>query len=247
MIVDAHAHLGWDQVFDHDFREDALLESQERNGIDVTLVQPATAHDLPTVQRYHDAIADLARRFPGHFFGIANPNPHLAGDAYETEVRRCVQELGFVGIKLHPMAHAVNPAGHAGRRVFALAQDLGVPVIVHTGSGIPWSAPALIDPAASERPGLKIVLAHAGAMILAGEAGQLAARRPNVYLECTWSASHTVQEWCRRFGPQRLLFGSDHAENAPVELAKFRSIGFSDEELGWMLGGTAASVFGLRG
>jgi len=245
MIIDAHAHLGYDEIFDEDFTEAELLESQARNGIDVTLVQPAIVHDLPTVQRYHDDIAELTRRFPGRFYGIANPNPHLTGAAYETEVRRCVTGLGFVGIKLHPFAHAVNPTGRHGRRVFALADALQVPVIVHTGSGIPWSAPSLLGAIADAHPNLKVVVAHAGAMVLAGEAGQLAARHANVYLETSWTGGFLVREWVHQFGARRVIFGSDHADNAATELAKFRSIGLTEDELACSLGDAPAAIFGI--
>lgn len=245
MIVDAHAHLGFDHVFDHDFTEADLVEGQERDGIGLSLVQPATAHDLETVQHYHNAIADLARRLPGRFRGIANPNPHLPGDAYEREVRRCTEELGFAGIKVHPAAHAVNPLGRDGRRAFALADSLGVPAIVHTGSGLPWAAPALLEPIATAHPHLRLVVAHAGAMFMAAEAALLAERHANVYLECTWTAGFLVREWVRRLGAHRVLFGSDHADNAATELAKFRTAGLTAEELDWTLGRTAATVFGL--
>ena len=245
MIVDAHAHLGYDQVFDVDFTADDLLRSQAANGIDVTLVQPATAHDLETVQRYHDAIADLAARHPGRFRGIANPNPHLTGDCYARELERCVGDLGFVGVKLHPAAHALNPAGRAGRAAFELVHALGVPVMVHTGSGIPWSAPSLLGPLARQYPMMPIVVAHAGGMILAGEAGQLAAEHPNVYLECSWVGGFVVLGWARELGASRLMLGSDHAENAATELTKFRTAGLTADELAWALGGTAAAVFRL--
>jgi predicted TIM-barrel fold metal-dependent hydrolase len=245
MIVDAHAHLGLDQVFDADFTAEALLAAQEANGIDVTLVQPATAHDLPTVQRYHDAIAELAARHPGRFRGIANPNPHLTGDDYARELERCVHGLGFVGVKLHPTAHALNPVGRDGRRAFELTRALGVPVMVHTGSGIPWSAPSLLGAAAQTYPDLPIVVAHAGGMILAGEAGQLAAAHPNVFLECSWVGGFHVLEWARELGAHRLLFGSDHGENAATELTKFRTAGLTAGELTWALGGTATKLFGL--
>ena len=245
MIVDAHAHLGYDEIYDHDFTEAALVEGQARDGIDMTLVQPATVHDEGSARRYHDAIADLAARYPGRFRGIANPNPHLPGDAYERELRRCRDDLGFVGLKLHPAAHAVNPIGRHGRRAFALAEDLGWPVIVHTGAGIPWAAPALLEAISAAQPSLKIVVAHAGAMILAAEAFALAQRHPNVYLECSWTAGFLVHTWAHALGAQRLLFGSDHAENAPTELTKFRTAGLTDEELHWCLGNTAATVFGL--
>lgn len=245
MIVDAHAHLGRDQVFDVNFTADELLASQEANGIDVTLVQPASAHDLETVQRYHDAIADLAASHPGRFRGIANPNPHLTGDQYARELERCIGDLGFVGVKLHPTAHALNPTGRDAQAAFELIHALGVPVMVHTGSGIPWSAPSLLGPAARLYPSLPIVVAHAGAMVLSGEAGLLAAEYPNVYLECSWVGGFQVLAWARALGANRLMLGSDHAENAATELAKFRTAGLDSDDLAWALGGTAARVFRL--
>lgn len=246
MIVDAHAHLGYDEVFDVDFTAKALIEGQRQNGIDVTLVQPATCHGLKDVQRQHDAVARLAQRSPGRFRGIANPNPHLPAKQYERELRRCVEKLGFIGVKMHPMAHAVNPTGRDGLRVFALAAEMGLPVIVHTGNGIPWSAPALLEPVVSRHRRLKLVIAHAGGMILAGEAGQLAERHEKVFLECSWTGGFLVEHWAKTLGGQRLLFGSDHAENAATELTKFRTAGLSDDQLAWALGRTAARVFGLN-
>jgi predicted TIM-barrel fold metal-dependent hydrolase len=245
MIIDAHAHLGFDDIFDEAFTAEELLTSQRNNGIDVTLVQPATAHDLTTVRGYHDAIAELAAAHPRRFYGIANPNPHLPDDAYELEVQRCVEKLGFRGIKLHPLAHAVNPVGRHGRRVFALASRLGVPVMVHTGSGLPWSAPSLLLPLAEAYPTLPIIVAHAGGMICAGEAGQLAERCPNVYLEPSWTGGFLVREWVNTLGAHRVLFGSDHAGNAATELAKYRTIGLTPVELSWVLGETAARLFRL--
>ncbi len=239
MIVDVHAHLGFDEVFDHDFTESELIESQEANAIDVTLVQPSLVHDLEAVKRYHDAIADLAARFAGRFYGMANPNPHLPGDEYEKEVRRCVGDLKFVGVKLHPFAHGVNPVGRHGRRVFALAAELDVPVMVHTGAGIPWSAPALMASVAREHPDLRIVLAHSGAMILAGEAIAVAREHENVYLEASWTGGFLVRGWVKELGAGRVMFGSDHADNAATELVKFRSIGLTEGELALVLGGAA--------
>ena len=245
MIVDAHAHLGFDEIFDVDFTAAELLACQQQNEIAVTLVQPAAVHDLPTVQQYHDAIADLARRYPGHYYGIANPNPHLPGDDYAREIRRCINELGFRGIKIHPTAHAVNPLGRHGRRVFEIAAEMHVPVIIHTGAGIPWSAPSLLASAADSDPELPIILAHSGMMVLAGEAALLAEQHPNVYLECSWTGGFLVRAWVQAFGASRILFGSDHADNAATELTKFRTCGLNHDELAWAMGGTAAQLFGI--
>lgn len=247
MIVDAHAHLGYDHVFDKDFLATELLDAQAANGIDATLVQPGTAHDLDTVRQQHDAIAELARRYPGRFYGIANPNPHLPDADYAAEVARCVETLGFVGIKLHPLAHAVNPLGRSGRRLFALAADRGLPVMVHTGVGLPWAAPALLDRVCREHPTMRIVVAHAGGGICAAEAFELAARHPNVTLEGSWAAGHFLQHAIAELGADRVVFGSDHAENVPIELAKYRGLGLDAARLALVLGGNARRVFGLPG
>ena len=49
-VIDAHAHLGFDAVFDVDFTEQSLLDAQQSNGIDLTLVQPPTVHDLDGIK-----------------------------------------------------------------------------------------------------------------------------------------------------------------------------------------------------
>jgi predicted TIM-barrel fold metal-dependent hydrolase len=177
---------------------------------------------------------------------MANPNPHLPHDAYEREVERCVRDLGFVGVKLHPLAHAVNPRGRHGCRVFDVAAGLGVPVMVHTGLGIPWSAPSLLDGPAERYPELPLIVAHAGGGIFAGEAAALAARFPNVYLECSWAAGFFIRHLVEVAGADRLMFGSDHADNACVELAKLRSLGLDPADLARILGQTARIVWGIE-
>jgi len=246
MIIDTHAHLGKDKVFDEEFGEEELIEAQKRNGINITIVQPATVNSIEDVKKQHDRIFELCKRYPGRFYGMANPNPHLPENIYEVELRRCISKLKFVGVKLQPFAHAVNPLGHDGRKVFSLAAKLRVPVMVHTGSGIPWSEPSLLHPIAEEYSTVKIIVAHAGMMVFASEAAYLTKKHVNVFLECSWTAGFLIKEWIKCIGKDRIMFGSDHADNAAVELIKYRSIGLTNEEIDWALGKTAKSVFRLK-
>jgi hypothetical protein len=48
-----------------------------------------------------------------------------------------------------------------------------------------------------------------------------------------------------KFGAGRVLWGSDHLTNMPVEWVKYRSIGLGEDELAGVLGGTARAVFPL--
>ncbi len=243
MIIDAHAHLGYDYVFEEDFTLEKLLSNREKNGVEVSIVQPGTTFSLKTVINQHNFIADLSEKMAGRIFGMANPNPHLPTAKYRKELVRCVDDLGFVGVKLHPLAHAVNPILSAGRRVFETASDLGIPVMVHTGAGVPWALPSAIVPMALEFPNLKIILAHSGSAIFSNEASLAAKLCPNVFLETSWLPSTSIYGFCKTFGSNRVMFGSDHSENIASELAKYRTMGLTDEEIEWCLGKTAMEVF----
>jgi len=68
-IIDVHSHLVYDQVFDHDFLGEELVAAQERNGVDITIVQPASCVALDTVR------AALPRPVLWH----GEPEPTFAG------------------------------------------------------------------------------------------------------------------------------------------------------------------------
>ncbi len=243
MIIDTHTHLGYDYVYEEDFNLKDLLDNMERNKVDISIVQPGTVLDLDTAIAQHNAIAALSEDMPGRIFGMANPNPHMPKDTYRKELERCINDLGFVGVKLNPPAHAVNPSQSVGRKVFEAALDLAVPIMVHTGSGIPWSLPSVLIPIARDFPDLSIILAHSGGSMFASEAALAAQLSPNIHLEASWLPGFTVRRLCRTLGADRIMFGSDHGDNVATELTKFRSIGLTDEELELCLGKTAAKVF----
>ncbi|MBA7704978.1 hypothetical protein ES703_113801 [subsurface metagenome] len=246
MIIDAHVHLGHDRVFDEEQSEKEILSVMNANGVDVAIVQPMV--DTPTIdvaQEIHNRVAEMSRQNPNRILGMISINPHLKEKEFEEEATRCVQKLGFVGIKLTPIAHACNPLSKDGIRVFERANGLGIPVMVHTGSGIPFALPSLVMPVAKRFPQLKIVLAHAGGNISAGEALIVAQECENIFLEPSWVAIHIIQKWIKPIGAKRIMFGSDMLENCPVELAKFRSMGLSEEELQQCLYKTAKDFFNL--
>ena len=157
-----------------------------------------------------------------------------------------VRDLGFVGIKLNPMQHLTSPMMANADKVFRTAAELGVPVIVHTGLGAPWSQPALCIPPARRYPDLPIVLAHAGFAIYTDEAFVAASECTNIYLDPSWCMIGSLQFFVRELGAERILFGSDWPSNLPVELAKYRAASLSDKQLAACLGGTAARIFQLE-
>jgi len=246
MIIDVHAHLGWDYTFDEDFTLQELVDKMRDMEVDVQVVQPGSCHSIEAAREQHDGIADLCREYPGHFFGMANPSPHLDERVYHREIDRCVEELGFVAVKLHPMAFGVRPGSRSGRKAFEAARRHGIPLMVHTGSGVPFAGSVELLAPAEEYADVTLVMAHCGQIVLANEAAAVLRRCPNVYGDTSWSPGFLLREWTRAFGP-RLMLGSDHADNTGTELAKIHTSGFTPQEQEAVLHQTALEVFNLQG
>jgi len=240
MIIDVHCHLGWDYTFDEGFAREQLIRKMEK--VDIQIVQPGTTHNLADARKQHDDIAALCKEFPGRFYGMAAPNPHLPAGQYEDEIARCVKELGFIGIKMHAYGAAVHPNGTAGRRVLSEGRKHNVPVMIHTGSGMPFASPINALNAAKDFPDVPIVLAHLGAILLADEIDFIFEQCPNVYGDASWAPSYIVRRLIRAYG-DRLMLASDHGDNLETELEKIATIGLTKEEQDGILYKAAAKVY----
>ena len=244
MIIDGHAHLGSCRAFDTTVTAEELLRTMDQNGVDSSIVLPLPVP--PDYRTAHDDIAALAGRHPGRIYGVASLNPHVDDDEYFAEVRRCVRDLGFVGLKLHPLGHACAPTARDATKVFETARALRIPLIVHTGIGAPWALPSLVIPRAQKYPDVKIVLAHAGGYVYTAEAYVAATICPNIYLETSWCGPHRIREMAEALGPERVMFGADLPANVPTELTKYRTGGLSPEAQEICLGRSARAVFGIE-
>jgi uncharacterized protein len=242
-VVDAHAHLGECCVFGLTSTAEALIRRMDESGIDATIVQPYPGAN--EAAKVHDRIATLGEKHPNRFFGIASVSPHGNRDAYRREVERCIKELKFVGVKLHTIGHGVSPLSEDGDFVFATGHELGVPVMVHTGPGIPFALPSLCIPAARKYPGLKIILAHAGFAVFSAEAQVAASVCGNLYLETSWCIGEDIGWMISTIGAERVMLGADLPSNVPVEVAKYKALDLEPAVYNQVMGGTAISVFKL--
>jgi predicted TIM-barrel fold metal-dependent hydrolase len=242
-IVDAHAHLDKCHVFGLNNEEGDLIRCMDENGIDATIVQPYPgARDAVET---HDQIAELCHKYPGRFYGLASLTPHQDHDAYRREVERCVKQLKFVGVKIHTIGHSVNPLSEDADFVFQTASELGIPVMVHTGPGVPFALPALCIPPARKYPSLKIVLAHAGFAVFSAEAQVAASECSNLYLETSWCIVDDIEWMISTIGSKRVMMGSDLIRNIPVEVAKYKALDLKPDVWAQVMGQTAIDVFRL--
>lgn len=245
MIIDAHAHLGSCDVFDAHQSPDDLLAAMDAAGVATAVVQPFPGSSDSRAD--HDAIADLASRHPGRVVGLASVNPHQPQRTYADEVRRCARELGFVGVKVHTIGHAVGPGSEAARRVFRTASDLGIAVMIHTGPGVPFAEPAAWVPMAREFGDIPVVLAHAGAALFTSPAIVAADVCPNVVLETSWCNPQDIRRAVATLGRDKVMFGSDMLFNIQVEIAKYRAVDLGPEACPQVFEDNARRVFGIKG
>jgi predicted TIM-barrel fold metal-dependent hydrolase len=244
MIIDVHLHVGYDVVFNETVSEEEVISAVKKNKVDKIILQPLCVEPLVETQRKaHDQVAAMCSKYPNTIYGMASLTPQIGRQYYMEEVERCIRHLGFVGIKLNPLAHAADPMSPSGGLPFEAAHVFKVPVMVHTGPGIPFSLPCHIIPRAREFPDVPIILAHAGLIVATGEAAVLAQDFDNVYLDMSWIQPHVCKAFVKSLGASKLMFASDMWDNQIVELTKWRSLGLSNDDLEQVLWKTAHEVY----
>lgn len=246
MIIDAHAHLGEDVVFDVTITEAEFLEYYERYGVDGAIIQPLICRPYPEDTRAaHDQVHRFVQKRERRWWGMASINPHFRPADYEAEATRCMRELGFVGIKISCIAHGCHPSSKNALHVFEVCRGLGVPLMIHTGAGVPFSDPMSVAKALESFPDVRVVLAHAGSEMHHQQATYLARKFDNVYLEPSWVGTAGVLGMIQQLGCGKLMFSSDGLHQIPVELAKYRSVIPDPASLEKVLYKNAADVYRL--
>ncbi len=242
-IFDTHTHIGRGLHSGRVQSAAQLIGEMDRFGVDHSLVIP-----FPVVEDHreaHDEIARAIREHPGRLSGAACVSPFVPRRFFDDEIRRCVEELGFVAMKLQPQYQGVNPLLPVTSFVYETALQHKLPLIIHTGSGIPHALPSLQIPVAQRYPDLRIILAHCGGGgMFKGEAIVAASLCPNIYLELSSLMPHDILEVLHHIPSSRLLAGSDLVESTRVELSKFfLTDGITEAQRADILWNTAARLF----
>ena len=248
MIIDAHVHLGKDVVFDEVNREDEVLEYYRRFEIDGGIIQPFIPRPyIKDHQEIHNRIAAFCKATSGEkkFFGMASINPHFYPEDYDAEAERCIKELGFVAIKITPIAHACHPSSKDAYHVYEVCRWLKVPLMIHTGNGIPFADPTSVYNGAKDHPDVEVILAHAGSESFHQQARLLAKKLDNVYLEPSWCGTNAVKHMIEEVGCSKILFSSDNLDQIPVELAKYRQVIHNEDDLELVMWKNSARIFHL--
>ena len=211
MLIDAHIHLNFGG-----FSECSFVERSERGETDQFWVSALHGGYYPTpqdVRLSNDTVHALMARLPGAVVGFAYLSP-VHGDQAVTELRRCVDELGFGGIKLWVSALCDHPAVDP---IVEEAIAYGIPLLVHCwvkiGGNLPFeSTPMHLGRLAKRFPDARFIMAHLGGDWEYGF--KVAKECPNIYVDTSGSIAEMgeIEKLVEVVGAERVLFGTDNAD-----------------------------------
>jgi len=168
-----------------------LLEGRLIGTVDATDLLGLEGPKHP--DRCNDTIAAVVRSDPDWFIGFASVNPAYRGvDAAVDELERAVTELGLAGLKLYPMyQHWAANDPQLAFPIYAKAQELGIPVMIHQAGSTRIDAklelgrPAMLDDIGREFRDLRVIIAHCG-LPWVDEALFLLTKHPNFFAELSY-------------------------------------------------------------
>jgi hypothetical protein len=200
MLVDCHSHIWSREHITGEFaaavlkawgNEDILRQSRPEDhlkamqSVDKAIVfgfqAKKSGYSIP-----NEFVADYARKHSGKIIGFASVDPNNLNAS--KELRKCVKTLGLRGLKLGPIYQHFSVSSAKAMRLFGVANDLEIPIVIHQGTTFVRNAPLKyanpidIEDVALAYPELKIVIAHLGHP-WEDETAVLVRKQPNVFTD----------------------------------------------------------------
>lgn len=222
MIIDAHVHVDDVPALGWHLPAELVLRQMDEAGVDVSVIMTIT--DAPEVNREAlQMLADVMQEHPGRFEAYARMHPWTADS--ERLLVHAIRELGYCGLKLHPVSSIGHPADESSLRLMRAAARLGAVTMLHCGDD-PFCTPLEIEQAAIRVPECTLVMAHLGAYLHGDDVIAVCERNPNLMIDTSCCPyPWRIREAIDRCGKERVIWGSDGPGCPPgIELAKLERV-----------------------
>jgi predicted TIM-barrel fold metal-dependent hydrolase len=203
----------------------------------------------------NEEVAGWVEDRPDRFAGLAAVDLAKPMEAVR-ELRRCVEDLGFKGLRAIPWLWEAPPTDRRYYPLYAACVELGVPFCTQvghtgplrpseTGRPIPY-----IDQVAIDFPELTIVGGHIG-YPWTEEMIAVCRKHENVYIDTSAYTSKRLPPELVAYmktgsGRHKVLFGSNYPMIAPAKaLEDLATLSLDDESTQLYLSGNARRVFAL--
>jgi uncharacterized protein len=204
---DAHTHIGANDPDGYRVTAEELLQGL---GVVDARAVVFTMHEPDGYPQANDRVIAEAEASRDRLVPFCRLDPHADPVA---EAERCL-DRGARGIKLHPRAEQFTLDHPEVERLFALADERRLPILMHAGRGIPALGRHAYE-LTGRYPNTRAILAHAGVSDLAW-LWRHADERPNLLYDTSW---WTVADFMALFSllpPGRILIASDAPYGSPA-------------------------------
>ena len=236
--IDAHSHVGYFGSWcDVGITPEELIAQMDEYNVEKSVICTYPIQDS----------LDAVDKYPDRLVGAAWLNP-MDPDCLDI-LKDAVKNHNFKAVKLHPLEQAYCPNDECVFPIAELAQELEIPLMIHTGHppfSLPWSVAQLAD-IYPDLPMVMIHMGHGNGMFIQS-ALDMAKKYPNLYLETSGMPMHTkIKESYKDIGSDRIMWGLDAPFHHPaVEMLKPIVSGLTDEELEDCRRGLLAGMNGLE-
>lgn len=224
-----------------------MLERADRAGVDKALVQSVatTPHQVSSINHF---IANEVEKHPDRLIGFGTLHP--ASENIVADLRELLS-LGLKGVKLHPDIQDFKIDDYRALSIYEACEAHGVPILFHAGdSRYDRSNPNRLVPVLRIYNRLTVIAAHFGGYSMWEEAAEALAGLPNLYVDCSSSmpflSDEKIKEYIRRFGDDRVLFGSDYPMwTAEREIPRLLSLNLPKESYRKIFSENIMALLGL--
>lgn len=244
---------GLDEFLESYSHPENFLALLDEAGVDYAVVLAETAFITSAVIP-NDHIQKFTAASKGRLIPFCTFNPYMVlNPAKGLEV--AIQEQGFRGLKLYPTYEYFYPNQPMLYPLYAKAQELGIPVMAHTGSSVfagsrlKYGDPLFWDDVAVDFPELTIILCHGGRMLWYDRAAALVRLHKNVYFDVSGLPPQRLLDYWpdleRLSG--KVLFGSDWPDaSIGNNLETFRNLTLSEEAKHKILWANGSRILGIK-
>lgn len=219
-MIDTHVHIGGEEAGFH-MNEEMVLHSMEKYNIDISIVSNGDSVEygenfiklLEEMQISQEEtlarVIKFCRENPGRIYGGFWCKPHH--EVLTDDIDKMIEDNRdvIVALKVHPTLSNLSFTDEKMHPYLKLAQKYHLPVIVHTAND-EVASPMRVYEMACRYPGLTFIMAHMGLGTDNKLAVDLMDKASNLYADTTWVPVETTLEVIRRYGSERVMFGSDN-------------------------------------
>ena len=161
----------------------------------------------------NDSVIAAAHESGGRFRAFCRVDPASEETDPVREAERCL-DAGAAGVKLHPRAEGFTLSEPAVERLFALAGERRVPILVHAGRGIPALGQDAVR-LAEAHPDARLILAHGGISDLAWLQA-LVEPGSNLFFDTAWWNPADLLALFACVPSSQILWASDSPYTTPL-------------------------------